>query len=217
MPDPFEFIPGYISPLTDVQHAQIGRIALLWGQVEHFVEQLLFPVTGLSGDELRALGVTDKPIGSKAMFLKAASARVEDEEVKKGIREFCAAIDATKAARNHVFHGVWGWRGDKRSKRIEPAARKSSVPHAPFKATQLDSLEKALCRCSRLGIDLTANLRGQKYRVKYTRFFHHGDNEAEIPKWFQQWSQRNQWSDEDLDQSAKAGQLPRLAAPYPTK
>ena len=61
MSDPLEFLAGYVSPLTDVEHATIGRIALLWGQADHFVEQLLPVVSELSwypcgGDRLAGEG-----------------------------------------------------------------------------------------------------------------------------------------------------------------
>jgi hypothetical protein len=213
---PFDLIPGYISPLTEDQHAQIGRIALLWGQVEHFVEQLTPHVTGLSWDELDALGVSDKPIGAKALFLKAASARLGDEETKLRVREFCAAIEDTKVARNHAFHGIWGWRGDKRTKQIFPAARKTSMPHAPLKATQLPGLEKRLCRCSRLGFDLLIHFDTPGLKIQYSRFLHHGDRETR-PEWFHQWTRRNPIDCAALDRTAKAGRLPHLSAPYPPK
>lgn len=79
MSDPIEFFPGYVSPLTDKEHARIGRIALLWGQIEHFVEALIPRVSGLSVEELKALKVPDKPVGSKVLFLKAAANRLKDK------------------------------------------------------------------------------------------------------------------------------------------
>jgi hypothetical protein len=216
MSDPLEFIPGYVSPLTDRQHAQIGRIAILWGQVEHFVEQLLPRITGLSWKELEALGVTEKPIGSKVNFLKAAASRITDDDLKNEVRALCAAIDDTKVARNHLFHGIWGWRGDKRTKNVFPAARKTSAPHAPLKATQLPYLEKKLCRCSRMAIDIIQLLENPPMRTKYTRFLHHGDKDV-APQWFRQWSERNPLDGAALDRTSKAGRLPFLSEPYPQK
>lgn len=216
MSDPLEFIPGYVSPLTDKQHAQIGRIAILWGQIEHFVEMFLPQVTGLSWEELVTLSVTDKPIGAKVMFLKAASARITDENLREQVRRFCTAIDNTKVARNHVFHGMWGWRGDKRTKTVFPAARKTSAPQAPFKATQLPALEKRLCACARLAADIYGHYWNDNNRFKFGRYLHHGDKE-QVPQWLGLWSARNPLPVATLDRNAKAGRLPFLDDPFPRK
>ncbi|MBW0008369.1 MAG: hypothetical protein JO335_11740 [Sphingomonas sp.] len=217
MSDPLEFVPVYLSPLTDKQHAQIGRIAVLWGQIEYFVEILMAHVSHLSWDELTAVGVTEKPIGAKVLFLKAATARIAEVELRQRVREFCESIDDTKVARNHVFHGIWGWRGDKKSHRIFPAARKTSDPSRPFKASQLAVLEKRLCKSARLGGNLAMHYWGDPdTELKYCRFFHHGDKEA-IPQWFSRWSARNPVPCDALDRTSKAGQLPRLDAPFPER
>ncbi|WFL76708.1 hypothetical protein P7228_11960 [Altererythrobacter arenosus] len=213
--DPLEFIPGYVSPLTEKDHARIGRIAILWGQVEHFVEAILPHVTGLSWGELDAIKVTDKPIASKVDLLSQARNRVADEELCEQIREFCAAINETKVQRNHLFHGVWGWRATNRTKTVVPAARKSSNPEQPLKAAQLPSLEKKLCRCSRLGSDLVMHFHREGYRVKYTRYLHHDGHDIEA--WLQQWTERNPLDDVDLDRSSSPGRLPYLEHPYPQK
>lgn len=215
MSDPLEFIPGYVSPLSDRDHARIGRIAILWGQIEHFVEFLLPKVTGISWEELETVGIASKPIAAKVDFLNVARKRVKDEGLKRRIGEFCLLIHETKTPRNHVFHGIWGWRGDERTKSVFPAARKTSQPDQPFKASQLPALEKKLSKCSRMGSDLMMAFYGESHRVKLMRFIHYG--EGGVPAWLQQWSERNPMDDAVLDRSCKAGQLPRLGAPYPRK
>ena len=112
MNDPLEFLPGYVSPITDKEHATIGRIALLWGQIEHFVEQLLPTVTGLTHEEMDALQISSKTIASKVDFLSKASARIKIDGIREDVGRFCAIIHETKKQRNHIFHGMWGWRGD---------------------------------------------------------------------------------------------------------
>lgn len=214
MADPLEFISGYISPLTDKQHAQLGRIAVLWGQIEYFVESLLPVISGLSWDQLAALAVTEKPIGSKVDFLGASGKAHSDPAIRERVRQICGAINDTKAQRNHAFHGVWGLRGDERTKTVEPAARKTSAPNQPFRASQMGALEKKLCRCSRLAADLVWEMNGETERSKFSRFIHHNSCEP-VPSWLQQWSARNPSDHESLDRHAKANQLPRPDAPYP--
>lgn len=214
--DPLEFIAGYISPLTEKDHARIGRIAILWGQVEHFVEEILPSVTGLSWEELAAAEITEKPIGTKVRILKQTRTRLEDEELSERVREFCSSIEETKVQRNHMFHGIWGWRGTQRTKTVVPAARKTSTPAQPLKISQLPALEKKLCRCSRLGSDLLMTFNQEQYRAKYTRFLHH-DGHEDAPDWLIEWSEQNPLDYVEQDRISSPGRLPHLETPYPRK
>lgn len=217
MSDPLEFLSGYVSPVTDKEHATIGRIAILWGQIEHFVEELLPHVTGLRWGELEALQITSKSISSKVDYLTAATARLTNTEYRNGVRAFCAIIHETKTQRNHIFHGMWGWRGDGRTQRVFAAARKKADPQAPFAASKLSALEKKLCRCSRMGFDLVViHVLGQDGRPHPSRFFHHSV-EGDAPEWLMQWSARNPWAGDHPDRIEQAGQLPRLSRLYPER
>lgn len=206
--DPLEYIAGYVSPLTDKEHAQIGRIAVLWGQIEYFIDQLLEHVSGMTWEELTALGVADKSISAKVNWLDRIKRRVADEDTRSKIGNFCAIIHETKTDRNHVFHGIWGWRADDRTKKVTPAARKSSNPGQPFLYTRLPALEKKLCRCSRMGADLCNPLWHPTARPMWTKYVHHGVKGG-APEWMKEWSARTRVSDDVLDQSSKAVQLPR--------
>jgi hypothetical protein len=213
--DPLEYIPGYISPLSDKEHARLGRIAVLWGQIEHFVEYLLPRVSGLTWKELEALQVTEKQMASKTSFLQLAAKRLGDAELEKQVRKFCELIHDTKTRRNHAFHGIWGLRANSRFKTVEACARRTVDPKAPMKVAQLIALERELCRCSRLGLDLLYAFEGDGVRVKYNRFLHHADREP--PEWLKQWSKRNPLDCEALDRNAAKRQLPRPEKPFPRK
>ena len=217
MSDPLEFLAGYVSPLTDVEHATIGRIALLWGQADHFVEQLLPVVSELSWEQLKALQIPDKPLGSKVVFLKASAKKLSEASLREQVLTFCALIDDCKAHRNHVFHGMWGWRGDQRTGRVIPAARKESELHNPFPSSKLPALERKLCRASRAGFDLVTTLVfRQNVRPHPSRFLHHGAPGG-APEWFEQWTSQNPWDGDTQDRIEIAGQLPRRARLYPEK
>lgn len=214
--DPLEYFSGYVSPLTERQHATIGRIAVLWGQIEYFVDLLLVYVSGMSQAELDALGITSRTIAAKVDWLNVAKARHADESYRRELSDFCAIIHETKTSRNHVFHGIWGWRGDDRTKSVFPAARKAASPNQPFRATQLPALERKLCKCSRMGQDLCQPIWGAPVRPRLTKFVHHGAKGG-AQEWLKQWSERNRLVDAALDPNAKAGQLLRLSAPLPQK
>jgi len=214
--DPLEYVSGYVSPLTDKEHAQIGRIAILWGQIEFFVDQLLEHVSGIEWSELEVLGVTDRPVAAKVDWLNRVKSRHPDPELQEKVGEFCAIIHETKTSRNHVFHGIWGWRADDRRKKMIPAARKMSAPNQPFLYTQLPMLEKKLCKCSRMGQDLCQPLWGPGFRPRLTRYIHHGVQSG-TPKWMKQWSEHNPLVGAVQESSSKAVQLPRLRALFPPK
>jgi hypothetical protein len=214
--DPLEYVPGYVSPLTDKEHARIGRIAILWGQIEFFVEELLTHVSGMAWEELEVLQVTSKTIASKVDYLDRIKARHHDPDYRQKVGDFCAIIHETKTSRNHVFHGVWGWRAEDRTKTMTPAARKSSAPNQPFRYTQLPALEKKLCKCSRMGADLCNPMWHPTARPKLTRYIHHGV-EGPAPQWMRQWTERNPLADVVLESSSKAAQLPRLRVLFPQK
>ncbi len=214
--DPLKFIPGYISPLTDKEHARIGRIAVLWGQIELITEDLLMLVTKLSWQELEALQITDKPMGQRVSFLTIAAKRLKDAKLELQLKTFIGLINDTKTSRNHVFHGMWGWRASSRKRTVEACARRTKEPTVPMKISQLIKLEKSLCRCSRVGFDLVGDMRGWRNRAKFVRFIHHGESD-DSPRWIQQWSERNPLDLAALDQSARGGKLPRLNALHPHK
>ena len=214
--DPLEYISGYVSPLTDREHARIGRIAILWGQIEYFVDQLLEEVSGMEWGELEILGITERPVSARVDWLNRIRKRHPDKEFQEKLADFCAIIHETKTARNHVFHGIWGWRADIRKKQMIPAVRKSSIPEQPFRHTQLPSLEKKLCRCSRMGQDLCQPFWQAGVRPTLTRFVHHGAKEG-AQEWMKQWSLRNPLDREALDCSGRAGQLLRPRKLLPPK
>ena len=213
--DPLEYVPAFISPLTDKEHARLGRVVVLWGQVEHFVERLLCRVSGLSWKELEALQITEKPMGAKTNFISMARKRLQDPDMEAKVQQFCDLLNETKVARNHAMHGMWGWRANSRTKTVEPCARRTVDPKQPMKTAQLAALEKKLCRISRIGSDLTNQFDGGRFRAKYGRFTHHADKEP--PEWLRQWSARNPLDYDALDRSAKGGRLPRLEKPLPRK
>ncbi len=213
--DPLEYAAGYISPLTDREHARIGRIAVLWGQIEYCVDEVIEYVSGMRWHELEALGVTERTLANKVNFLLKIRHRSADKDYQLAIADFCSLLHETKTARNHLFHGMWGWRAYPRTKQMIPAARKASALNQPFKYTQLPALEKKLCKCSRMALDLCHPVWNSSVRARLNRFVHHADNGDD--KWMMQWSERNPLDDEHLDRSATVGQLPRLRALFPRK
>jgi hypothetical protein len=148
-------------------------------------------------------------------FLKATNRRRTDTTIKSAIDDFCAIIHDTKVQRNHVFHGVWGWRGNSKTQTVEPCARNAQYPSRPLKIADLTRLEKQLCRASRLGFNVVCQLRDWDGANRLSKRIYF--SEPECPKWLEQWTERNPLSGANLDRNAKEGQLPRLATLLPRK
>ena len=217
MVDDLTYYPAYVSPLTDKDHATIGRIVVLWGQIEYLVDCLLPRVSDLKWSELKALQVDNKNTSSKVGLLKELRNRLPDAEKQDQVFEFCMMIDNTKVRRNHLMHGIWGWRGNSREKSIRAASRKRSAPGQPLYRRDLTKFEKELCACSRLGQDLVYLFDKYPYRPMYSRFFHHDDSVNAHPTWMKNWTAENPNDSEEFRRNHEIGQLPRLNRHYPEK
>lgn len=205
---------GWISPLTDKEHATLGRIAVLWGQIESCIDFILPAFCDLGREELDALGVYDKPMAAKVNFLEAVSSKRAAEAVNMKVRQFTKIIKDTKVQRNHAFHSMWGWRVDDRKKTVEPCARKLKNPEQGLRPAQLRKLERDLCECARHGKDLLHIAMGEGPDYNPTRFFH---GKSEPQEWFAQWITRNPAPLDNLDFGKTGGELPRLRDPHPER
>jgi hypothetical protein len=209
--------PAYISPLTDKQHAQLGRICILWGQIDLNLDQLLRWAYGFSKAQWDAMEIADRPLGTKLTLLKKSLENVGDLVVRQLLEELCEALDNVKAQRNHAIHGMWGWRVDAAKGTVEPCARFHKSPALPLKVQHLSLLERALCHCS--NIAMRAFLYSQNSPpsepLVSARFFH--GKETEHQEVLSKWLEQVRPDDATLDRNFLEGQLPRLGALLPTK
>lgn len=210
MSDTFEFVPPFISPLTHDQHARIGRIALLWGQIDMILDQLLDKVIGITPQQRMTL-IGEKPIGAKIEMLKRHLDSVADAEARDFAALFCELADETKTLRNRCFHGVWGFRCV-RENTVSPAAAHWRAAGDPVKVTQLPHLEKKLCKTARAGFNAMVRLHEFKEQNRgCVRLFHGlGDDP---PAWLPEWSAQHPLDDSTLDRRWKLGRLPFLEKP----
>jgi hypothetical protein len=203
-------IPGFISPLTDEQHAQLGRIAVLWGHCDFLLDQLLAKVHRLTKAQKEAF-IGEKPIGPKLLFLKPKLKGIRDPVLKERVRTFYDILNNTKAKRNHIFHGAWGWRAMNRDGDVRVCARHPKSLANPVFVEELPEIEKSLCDASRAGTDAMFIYERQQPIHQCMRYLHgHGRYPA---KWFQRWLDTHPLDDASLDRSWKEGQLPRLTDP----
>jgi hypothetical protein len=207
--DPREFVPPFVSPLTHDQHARLGRIAILWGQIDSILDLLLEISIGITAEQRKTL-IGEKPIGSKLEMLSAHLDSLSDPKGRRYAREFWDLANQTKVQRNRCFHGLWGWRGV-RENVLVAAAMHFKAGNDPVKATQLPALEKKLCKTARIGLLALTRLHPAFSEAGAVRLFHGMDGDP--PPWLVRWSEQHPLDDRALDRRHKRGQLPYLAKP----
>ncbi|MEO6716480.1 MAG: hypothetical protein ABIM50_04435 [Novosphingobium sp.] len=211
MNDPYEFVPPFISPLTHDQHAMLGRIAILWGQIDMVLDLMLEVSMGISPKQRRTL-IGEKPLGAKLDMLKAHIDDIQDADGQALALEFWDLANQTKTQRNRCFHGVWGLRCGKANE-VYPASTHFKDGGAPVKAEQLPPLEKKLCKTARIGMDALRRFHEIFIHLTEpgaTRLFH---GEGEMPSWLAQWREQHPVDDHSLDHRHKPGMLPFLEKP----
>ena len=161
--------------------------------------------------------IADRPLGAKLTLQKKSFENVGDVTVLELLKELSSALDTVKGQRNHAIHGMWGWRVDEASGRVEPCARFHKSPSASLKVQHLSLLERSLCHCSNLAMRayLYSENRPPKEPLVSGRFFH--GTSGPPPEALSKWLERVRPDDATLDRSFLEGQLPRLSALLPTK
>ncbi|MEO1967352.1 MAG: hypothetical protein ABGW87_01390 [Sphingomonadaceae bacterium] len=207
MDDPNEFVPPFISPLTHDQHARLGRIAILWGQIDMMLDLLLESALSLSAKQRRTL-IGEKPIGTKLDMLKNHLDELDDE-ARELATQFWNLANETKTQRNRIFHGVWGFRCGKTNE-VTPAATHFKDGGNPVRVKQLAPLEKKLCKTARIGIS-AVNATGYLNRYSGAGRLFHGAGDT--PPWLPEWLEQHPVDDRSLDRRHKRGWLPFLTKP----
>ena len=206
---PAELIPPFMSPLTHDQHARLGRISILWGQIDMVLDQLLQVALNITGEQRQAL-IGDRPIGGKLDLLKNNANGITNKTARSLALEFWDLTNQTKLMRNKCFHGVWGLHLG-RNQSVTPAASHYKEMENPVKVTQLPALEKKLCKTARCGWNALTILNGMSGKSNgCSRLFH---GKGDTPAWLPEWIERNPKGDHILDRRYKAGQLPYPAKP----
>ena len=209
--DPYELAPAFLSPLTHDQHARIGRIALLWGQVDMILDQLLESALGITSRQRKAL-IGDKQIGGKLDLLNNNLDGIKGAKAKALAKEFRDLANQTKPHRNKCFHGIWGFAVGRKKGDVSPAATHYRSIENPLRVTQLPALERKLCKTSRVGMNALVELHELSEKVKACNRLFHGKSENR-DTWLREWIAQHPLDDDALDRRWKRGQLPYLKKP----
>lgn len=208
MSNHLEFVPPFISPLTHDQHARLGRIAVLWGQIDMILDYMLDVALDLKPRQRMTL-IGEKPIGAKLDMLSNHFDDIKDQKARELARQFWDLAHQTKTIRNRCFHGVWGFRVGKPHK-VTAAATHFKSGADPVRSTQLPALEKKLCRTARVGMDALILLHEFNRKSGCNRLYH---GPGDPPEWLEEWREQHPLDDRSLDRRWKLGQLPFATNP----
>lgn len=176
----------------------MGRIALLWGQADYILDELIGVTLDLPKD-LQAQFIGEKPIGPKLGIIQPHLPKIEKKEARDCARTFYSLLNNTKTKRNHVFHGIWGWRPNERAKKVEVCARHLQNLDNLVKVDDLSGLEAALCQVTNLGMRAVLLIKGLPTTKGVIRCLH---GKADDPsEWFVRWTQQRPLADDNLNRN----------------
>lgn len=136
--------PKFKISLTAQQTLEVGRLSVIWGQIDHFV---LSSVSLLLARDLDA-GVKlmgDMTTGPLVNLLRKSRHRIDDEDIRKLTKKFCDDMGPLITTRNHIMHGIWGfYLPGKNPKKAKPGCLFVKDPNKPvFPETVTDTANKA--------------------------------------------------------------------------
>lgn len=124
-------VPKYKISLTAKQTLAVGRLSVIWGQIDHFV---LSSVSLLLTRDLAAgtALMGDMTTGPLVNLLNKSRHRIGDEEIRDLTKQFCDDMGPLIKTRNHIMHGIWGfYLPGKNPKKAKPGCLFLKNPNNP--------------------------------------------------------------------------------------
>jgi hypothetical protein len=171
--------PAFAVPLTPEQLHDLGVIAVIWGQIDFMLDEILAHVHAFDKAQRDAF-LTDKMIGTKVEMLTKEHERLPPELHGLAV-DLVKRINRLKQRRNSAFHGVWGWRLEKRSKTRQVAAYHHKTRDNPLRAQNLRAMTQEMIDCSKVAGQLMSSLLGFDFRPATQ--FAWGPGGDEPPPW----------------------------------
>lgn len=98
-------------PLSLEQLQQLGVLSAVWGQIDYLISMSLSMIMGM--DPVKVEELLDKQMtGARIAQLRKQLPKIKDEEIRKTATTFCKNMGGLIGKRNHITHGLWGWRVD---------------------------------------------------------------------------------------------------------
>jgi hypothetical protein len=132
--------PQYQITLTADQATELGRLTVVWGQIDHFVfNSVSLLLTPDPNAAIAMLG--DLTTGPLVNLLNKSRHRIKDDNIKSMIKTFHDDMGSLIKKRNHIMHGMWGlFLPGKDAKKAKPACFYAKNPLNPIFAEDIHDL-----------------------------------------------------------------------------
>ena len=113
--------PQFRISLTKDQVTELGRLSVIWGQLDHFT---MMTVTKLLAVDQHSGAILMKEMttGPLVGLLRKSLPRIKNSDTRKKATNFCADMSPLIEYRNHIMHGIWGWQvKGKNARKAKPA------------------------------------------------------------------------------------------------
>ncbi|MGQ2991497.1 MAG: hypothetical protein ACT6RD_12970 [Brevundimonas sp.] len=184
MRKPFIIDPAFAVPLTPTQLHDLGVIAVVWGQIDFILDEIICHVHAFDHNQ-RATFVTDKQIAAKLDLLRSDYTRLP-KRLHAGCADLIKRVAQIKQNRNSAFHGVWGWKWETRSKTRQVGAFHSRTKNNPLRPIQLAGMAEELISLSKLAGSIMADLHGMPFVTASQFTWGAEDSKGEPASWLRE-------------------------------
>ncbi|MEO4040356.1 hypothetical protein AAFN47_01965 [Hoeflea sp. CAU 1731] len=99
--------PPFDLPLSDPDLLLMGKIAILWGQIDESFNSCLRLVLKIDNRVFESL-LGNQMIGSRVSHMKAAIHTATDSRNRELLSEIVSKMEDVLPSRNAAMHGCWG-------------------------------------------------------------------------------------------------------------
>lgn len=161
--------PRFSLPLNESGLVLIGRTALMWSQVEFFIDEILALAYGLHVTRLRTL-MGDRLTGQRIDILENSTDSIKNIEAKTEAKTLTANLKKIRPDRNHIMHGVWGWYNPDHDQ--YEAAALSHKRQEPFSHEKLVAHHDAIAAETHRVVDIFLIMLGVPKGSWHTNFYY---------------------------------------------
>ena len=139
LPLKLDKVPAFRVPLNSTQLQELGQLAVTWGQIDTMMLNAISQLSKIDGQTAYVLleGTTS---GVRLNVLGKLIPRIDNEGFQKLAREFYERMSSLITKRNHIMHGLWGWRVDRKTNIGTPACYFSKESEKDILATDLTDI-----------------------------------------------------------------------------
>jgi hypothetical protein len=140
--------PAYEISLTPQQAAHLGLFTAIWSQIDSLMESCIGMMLKAPGEALATLMESYTSGPKLNLFWRMARGKIADDETKEIAKKFYSGVSPLIDKRNHIVHGVWGFRLDDEKKEKIPSCHYWKRKDDPIDADELLDLAKQAAKWS---------------------------------------------------------------------